>query len=364
MRSPQHNRPILAGIAMVTLSVIGLTGCGTPGAPQPPSLKLPEPVNDLTAVRAGNSVTLGWTMPRKTTDHVPLKGPIPAAICWREGSGPCLPMAQTSQAPEAKAELQANLPPALLTGNPRPISLFVELKSPKGRTAGLSNPARVLAGSAPGAVTGLTAQVRADGVALHWAGNETTPVRLHRTLITPAPRPAAKAVHGAKPAAEPPLRDLLVDPPASGQAQGALDRTARFSEVYEYTAQRVVQFQIDGTTRELAGETSAPVRVATVDTFPPAVPQGLAAVYVSEAKTIDLSWEPDTEEDLAGYIVYRAGPDGDWKRISGPQPIPGASYRDPAPEPGHDYRYAVSAIDQLGHESNRSAEAAESVPNL
>ena len=118
MRSPQHNRPILAGIAMVTLSVIGLTGCGTPGAPQPPSLKLPEPVNDLTAVRAGNSVTLGWTMPRKTTDHVPLKGPIPAAICWREGSGPCLPMVQTSQAPEAKAELQANLPTALLTGNP------------------------------------------------------------------------------------------------------------------------------------------------------------------------------------------------------------------------------------------------------
>jgi hypothetical protein len=359
-------------VALCSFGLIALSGCGTPGAPQPPSLKLPEPVKDLTAVRAGGSVTLRWTMPRKNTDHLLLKGPIPVSICWRQASETCQSLAKTQQSPEAKAEFQSALPAALASGDPRPISLFVELDGPKGRSAGLSNPAVILAGSAPGPVLGLTAQVRADGVALHWTGSAQTLIRLHRTLITPAAKPAAKSPDSdkpgsLKPAEEPLLRDLLVDPPAAGQSpganQGAIDRTARFGQVYEYTAQRLVQIQVNGATEELAGETCAPVRVATVDTFPPAVPQGLAAVYTPEAKTIDLSWEPDTDEDLAGYAVYRAAADGQWMRISGPKPLVGSAYRDTSVQPGNSYRYAVSALDQLGHESNRSAEASESVPN-
>jgi hypothetical protein len=349
--------------AAAALGLIVLSGCGTPGAPQPPSLKLPEVVTDLTAVRAGDSVTLNWTMPRKTTDHVLLKGQIPVSICWREGTGSCQPLSQTSQAPEAKAEFHGSLPAALEAGDPRAVSLFVELKGPKGRSAGLSDAATILAGAAPGAVTGLSAEVRADGVGLHWNGGGTAPVRLHRKLLTPAAPPAAAQNGPLKPQQEPVLRDLLVEGLPLGQAPGALDRTARFGEVYEYTAQSLIRVQKNGATMELAGANSTPVRVNVIDSFPPAVPQGLAAVYVPEQKTIDLSWEPDTEEDLAGYIVYRADPAGDWKRISGAQPLAGAAYRDASAEPGHSYRYAISAIDQLGHESNRSADAAESVPN-
>ena len=56
----------LAGISGTLL----LGGCGTPGAPQPPSLKLPERVTDLAASRFGNRVELHWTTPKKTTDHL------------------------------------------------------------------------------------------------------------------------------------------------------------------------------------------------------------------------------------------------------------------------------------------------------
>lgn len=357
-------------IVLVSLGLFGLSGCGTPGAPQPPSLKLPEPVNDLVAVRAGNSVTLRWTMPRKTTDHLPLQGPIPVSVCWRQAAETCQLLARTQQSPEAKAEFAPALPPLLLAGDPRPVSLFVELASPMGRSAGFSNPASILAGTAPGPVNGLTAEVRADGVALHWIGGASTLIRLHRTLITPAANAAGKSPKSdkpdsLKPAEEPLLRNLLVEAPTGAQTahQGALDRTARFGQVYEYTAQRLIQIPVNGATQELAGEISAPVRVATIDTFPPAIPQGLAAVYDAEAKTIDLSWEPDTDEDLAGYTVYRASDDGNWTPISGPKPLAGAAFRDTSCEPGRTYRYAVTAIDQLGHESNRSAEASESVPN-
>jgi len=53
--------------------------------------------------------------------------------------------------------------------------------------------------------------------------------------------------------------------------------------------------------------------------FPPAVPAGLAVVATAEGgaeASIDLSWQPGTETDLAGYAVYRREGDGAWLRIS------------------------------------------------
>ncbi len=52
---------------------MALTGCGTPGAPQLPSLQLARPVDDLTASRKGNKVQLDWTLPRKNTDRTLVK---------------------------------------------------------------------------------------------------------------------------------------------------------------------------------------------------------------------------------------------------------------------------------------------------
>ena len=46
-----------------------LAGCGSEGAPQPPSLDLPQPVQDLRASRKGTKVTLDWTQPSQTTDR-------------------------------------------------------------------------------------------------------------------------------------------------------------------------------------------------------------------------------------------------------------------------------------------------------
>jgi hypothetical protein len=370
--TPLRRRTTNLGIGLSVLASIAFTGCGTPGAPQPPSLNLPETVADLTAVRAGSSVALHWTMPKKTVDHLLIKSAVAVSICWREGSGPCQQDGTTTASPGIAKDFVATLPANLTTGDPRPVSFFVELKSPKGRSAGLSNAAILLAGQAPGAVSDLAAKVQANGAALSWSGAEITTVRLHRKLLTP-PAPRSSAAGPLKPSPEPPLRDLLVVPEADSPA-GALDKTARFGEEYEYTAQRVLQIPADGKTLEIAGAVSAPIRVQMVDTFPPTVPQGLVAVFVPEDKTIDLSWEPDSDPDmdgdLAGYIVYRAeagANDGDpnlvWKRVSPTAPIAGTSYRDTTILAGHNYRYAVSAIDQTGHESKRSEAATESAPN-
>ena len=273
----------------------------------------------------------------------------------------------------------------------------------KGRTAGPSNMAEILAGSAPGPVAGLSAEVRADGVALHWeSGDGPTAVRLHRKLLTPPPTSNGKTgatanqrseqKTGQKPGLaqapkEPIDSDLIVEKPAAGARSGALDDTARFGESYEYRVQRVARVKADGAALEggpplesgaalesgapleLDGPFSAPVRVDVIDRFPPAVPRDLAAVAVAEEKSIDLSWTPDTDADLAGYIVYRHGNGDDaggqergWERISGAQPVIAAAWRDTTAEPGHSYRYRVTAIDQTGHESAPSEEARETLP--
>jgi hypothetical protein len=358
-----------AALPVALAAGLAIAGCGTPGAPLPPSLKLPDQVKDLSAVRTGNQVSLTWTMPKKNTDKLLLKGNIPVRVCRKEGSGSCVQAeGQPQFAPGADGVYTESLPQPLATGVPRPLTYFVELTNRNGRSAGLSNDAVVLAGEAPGQVSGLAAQVRKDGIALRWtpdhaAAHEqtSTAIRLHRKLLTPV---AAKSSQGPlAPPPEPIEQNLLVE--TGAQSGRTLDKNIRFGQVYEYRAQRVARITVDGQTQELAGELSAPIRVEALDIFPPAVPTGLAAVATAgdtgTETSIDLSWQPVTDPDLAGYRVYRREAGGAWQRISPAQPIVPPAYHDAQVQPGHTYSYSVSAIDQGGHESARSAETEETV---
>jgi hypothetical protein len=370
---------LASGLAVALLFTSCVTGCGTPGAPLPPSLNLPDTVNDLAATRTGDQVALTWKMPRKNTDKLLLKGTITVHICRKEGGGACVPVpANLLLAPSTAGSFTGLLPQTLATGAPRSLSYFVELVNRNGRSAGLSNAAVVLAGEAPPPVSGLTANVIKAGVVLHWnpAPQESTltAVRLHRKLLTP---PAAKPKSDQGPigpAPEPVDQSLLVEPDGqAGRAQDrALDKDIRFGETYEYRAQRVARITVGEHTLQLAGPLSAPVRVEAIDVFPPAIPTGLAAVAALGQATlgqpgaetaIDLSWQPVTDTDLAGYAVYRREGDAAWQRISPAQPIIPPGFHDANVLPGHTYRYAVSAIDQAGHESARSVETEETVPN-
>ena len=341
-----------------------LSGCGTPGAPQPPSLNLADPVGDLAATRTGTKVTLNWTMPKRNTDKTALKPGVVARICRREGTGDCKRIADDDQVAAGKpASFTETLPDALASGEARPVSYAIELLNKKGRSAGLSNAAIVLIGAAPGSVEGLKADVRKRGVVLSWSPNgETAPVRLVRRLLTP---PASKTKQGPlAPAPEAINQTMLVE---EGAAQGrAIDTAVRFGESYEYRAQRVSRIAADGKTLELAGELSTPIDVDVKDVFPPEVPVGLVAVATAgengAGPAIDLSWQPAAETDFAGYVVYRREGDGDWQRISPATSSIQPAFHDTGIAAGHTYRYAVSAVDKNGSESARSAEAEETVP--
>jgi fibronectin type 3 domain-containing protein len=115
---------------------------------------------------------------------------------------------------------------------------------------------------------------------------------------------------------------------------------------------------------EIAGAPSATVTIDAKDVFAPAVPEGVAAVADGQARAIDLSWTPDTDADLAGYVVYRRDVTAGtaMERISGTALVVPPSFGDTAVVAGHRYAYAVSAVDQDGNESARSGEVVEEIP--
>jgi hypothetical protein len=123
-----------------------------------------------------------------------------------------------------------------------------------------------------------------------------------------------------------------------------LDRDFEFGHPYSYEVRAL--FKEGGTIAE--SESSQPYEVIPRDTFPPARPTELTALYTSGA--VELVWTANTEKDLAGYYVYR--------RENGEQPsklnkdlLRTPILRDTSVKPGHTYFYRVTAVDLSNNES-------------
>jgi hypothetical protein len=109
------------------------------------------------------------------------------------------------------------------------------------------------------------------------------------------------------------------------------------------------------------GPASPRTCVTAADTFPPAAPKNLAAI--AGAGVINLIWDPNTESDLAGYIVLRGEAPGDTLQAITPQPVTVTSYRDDNVRAGTRYVYVVVAVDRaapqnVSPQSNRAEETA------
>ncbi len=60
---------ILSSLVPLTLMLICLGGCASPGEPIERKPPIPEPVKDLAAAQAGNDVILTFTLPANAIDH-------------------------------------------------------------------------------------------------------------------------------------------------------------------------------------------------------------------------------------------------------------------------------------------------------
>ena len=131
-----------------------------------------------------------------------------------------------------------------------------------------------------------------------------------------------------------------------------MDEAAETGKTYSYLVQRIVPAGVKTAESEL----SDPATITVKDTFPPAAPAGLRAIGATSS--IELTWERNTEADLAGYRIYRSAGDGPFEKV-GDAAVP--AYSDRAVEAGKPYRYRVTAVDASGTESERSAEIAVTI---
>lgn len=355
--------------------MVTLAGCGTPGAPLPPTLNLPQPVTDLAAERHGNTVSLHWTTPAQTMDKLPLRGDIRMTLCRKADATQCTPVPGATLTAGAAATYDDLLPPQLTTGAPRLLEYKLTAANSRGRSAGESNAVLVVGGEGPQGVTALTAAVIPRGVLLHWH-QETEPQQqmmyvLHREMIQGARTPSPKTFGAG-------TQRLTLNAKNGTDPGIALDDSVISGDTYRYTVERVEQVDIDGKSYDMSGFMSEPVTVEVRDTFPPRAPAGLAAVGTAANEgsplAIDLSWSANMERDLLGYFVYRhdvtAGEtspiklDGSGVSTSllRNRALPAPAFHDTAVVAGHRYAYSVSAIDRSGNESARSPETEETAP--
>jgi hypothetical protein len=147
-------------------------------------------------------------------------------------------------------------------------------------------------------------------------------------------------------------------------AMAIVDRGIEWEKRYTYWITPVTYWQGEGEKGEVEGEDSPSATILAHDTFAPATPHGLQAVYsgLPDQLFIDLTWAPNTEPDLAGYNVYRLAAGGQWNRVNSDL-VKTPAFKDSTVQPGQQYSYSISAVDVRGNESARSEQASESVPS-
>ncbi|UCG50571.1 MAG: hypothetical protein JSW58_10205 [Candidatus Latescibacterota bacterium] len=88
----------------------------------------------------------------------------------------------------------------------------------------------------------------------------------------------------------------------------------------------------------------------TVDEAPILPPQNVTAGPSATSKLV-LSWDPNTQNKLAGYNVYRVTLDTDEIELLTPYFITATSFEDPSARRGVAYEYRVTSVSKNGKES-------------
>ncbi len=351
-------RLFILGIALF------IAGCGTPGAPQPPSLRLPKPVEDLKAVRQGDKVLLTWTSPSVTTDGGGIRGAATARICRSFRTQPeegCRDKAaDIPSLAGQKATFTDDLAAPLANRNQDFVTYNVEVLNDRGRTAGPSNPVTIFLAPSMPAAQEVAAHLERDAVVISWKGAETpAPRSLRANYLYRVIRSVALPGEGNAPEV------TVAEGPARPGPAVVRDKSFVWERKYSYRVVGVTQVLArDGKSlAEFEGEASPPAEINAHDVFPPEEPEGLRAVYSGDPaqRSIDLTWTPSDENDLQGYNVYRREGKNEAARVN-KELLKTPSYRDTDVQPGKTYFYVVTAVDQRNNEGKASEPVYEKVP--
>ena len=296
--------------------IIWLVGCAQVGPPKPPALDIPTRITDLRAAEYGDQILVQFTIGALTTDGLALTNV--KAVEVQVTTGGDSPRMLHAQA-KGPGPVAHEFPAKDWVG--KQVTLMARATGPKGKVSEWSNPVTLAVGVPLATPANFKAVSDPQGVRLTWSGEENERYRIFRGAGDAMPQRLAE----------------------SDKAE-YLDTAVDFGSTYRYFVQALA-----GELRQ--SEISAIVGVTPADTFPPSVPVGLTAV--AGVNSIELAWQPNTEEDLGGYQVYRSNDGGAAERIAGPVDAP--NFSDRTVEISKKYSYTITSIDRTGNESAHSA---------
>ncbi len=363
-----------------------LTGCGTPGDPQPPRPPIPAAVTDLAARQTGDSVVLTFTLPKQTTEGDAITTP-PDVEIFRafEPSGPQVPRGGAGPVARAALKQVYTIPSAVVdtyltddrlrfadpikpeeiaAHSGEQMAYMVRTRASKRAASADSNRALVRVYPVPEAIRDVQANVTEPAVELRWTPPQRTtsgaPIaalggyRVYRAEVEPNPAES----DAAKLRRKTPEELLGVTPtPAYRDAQ------IEFEKTYVYTVRSVAQYELDS----VESADSQPLVLTLKDTFAPAAPQNLVAVYVAATGDtpahVELSWGISPESDAAGYHVYRSEQEEKAGKRLTQELLLTPTFRDMSVTTGKAYTYTVTVVDRAGNESLSSVPVSINVPN-
>jgi hypothetical protein len=307
-------RPLAFALRLIIPAFL-LSSCGYIGDPLPPLANIPKQITDLDALQRGDRLIVHFTIPQRTTEDYIIRSPLRLDLRVDDRAIP--------EPSSANGLAEYNIPTTDWTG--KTVAITARAIGSNGKPGGWSKVVNLPIVPPPERPEGVQEKATPDGVEVSWQGPPGEFSVLRRNADEKDYAPIAQV-----------------------QRNQYLDRSAEFGKKYVYLVLRVVKLEGG---RMAQSELSAEVQSAPRDIFPPAAPAGLLAV--AAPKSIELTWDRNAEADVAGYRVYRSVGDGAFEKLADVSQIP--TYSDHAVEAGKSYRYQVSAVDQAGNESPRSA---------
>jgi hypothetical protein len=352
----------------ILLGCAAFSGCGVPGAPQPPSAGIPKFIGDLKAVRKGESVTLTWTTPTDTSDGELIRKPGKMVVeralsTGRETELNFQAISELPLEPALKEERgeQSTANDSLTSvlqssGNADYAFYEVRAESRRGKSAGLPNRVSVPLVLTPPTPQKVELEAVPAGIGIRWEQGQ--PAQRQSHISAQYVWRIMRRLEGASDAV------MLKQLPAGAGGTEFLDTAIEWEKSYQYWITPVTLWQDGNRKGEVEGDDSPAVSILAHDSFPPATPSGVQAVYSAvpgQPPFIDVTWTANTEADLAGYNVYRHGENEAAVKVNGDL-VKTPRFADPNIKAGMKYFYSVSAVDLRGNESGRSEETTETVP--